>query len=91
SFIEGYGLPVVEAAASGLPVVASDIPVLREIAGAFARFVDPNDALGWMTAIEALAAPASALRADLAARLAGYEAPSWSAYFDRVEAVLAGL
>lgn len=91
SFAEGYGLPVLEAAACGLPVVASDIPVIREVAGPFARFVDPNDALGWMTAVEALAAPDSALRADLAARLAGYEPPGWGGYFERIEAALAGL
>ncbi|MET0257904.1 MAG: glycosyltransferase family 1 protein [Methylobacterium sp.] len=91
SFAEGYGLPVLEAAACGLPVVAADVPVLREIAGPFARFVDPNDALGWMTAVEDLAAPDSAPRADLAARLVGYAAPGWEGYFDRVEAVLAEL
>ncbi len=41
SFTEGYGIPVVEAAASGLPVIASDIAVHREIADGFALFRDP--------------------------------------------------
>jgi glycosyltransferase involved in cell wall biosynthesis len=38
---EGFGLPVVEAMASGCPVVASGIPVLREICGPAGQFCDP--------------------------------------------------
>jgi len=40
---EGFGLPVLEAMARGVPVVCSDIPVLREVAGEVALFVDPAD------------------------------------------------
>lgn len=44
SFVEGFGLPLVEALQRGLPVIASDIPVFREVAGDFAEYFDPYDA-----------------------------------------------
>jgi len=43
SFYEGFGLPPLEAMACGTPVVASDIPVFREILQDAALLVDPND------------------------------------------------
>jgi glycosyltransferase involved in cell wall biosynthesis len=40
---EGFGLPVLEAARRGVPVVCSDLPVLREVAGPAAIYVDPTE------------------------------------------------
>jgi glycosyltransferase involved in cell wall biosynthesis len=36
---EGFGLPLVEAAHYGIPIICSDIPVFREIAGEYATYV----------------------------------------------------
>ena len=44
---EGFGLPVVEAMACGTPVVASDIPVLREVGGDAAVYCPVGDVSSW--------------------------------------------
>lgn len=50
---EGFGLPVVEAMACGTPVIASDIPALREVGGSAAIYCPPGDVSRW---VETLAA-----------------------------------
>lgn len=56
SLHEGYGLPVLEAMETGAPVVASDIPSIREIAGDAVAYVSrPLDPDGWRAAFARLA------------------------------------
>ncbi len=42
SYVEGFGLPLVEAMQRGLPVMASNIPVFREVGGDFVAYFDPD-------------------------------------------------
>lgn len=51
SFAEGLGIPVLEAKAAGLKVIASDLPALREIAADDTVFLNPLDGPGWRSAI----------------------------------------
>lgn len=43
SLYEGFGIPAIEAMSMGCPVIASDIPVLREVCGDAALYTDPYD------------------------------------------------
>lgn len=56
SRVESFGMPVLEALASRLPVLCSDIPAFREIAGDAAAYAPAGDPAAWATALEKLLA-----------------------------------
>jgi glycosyltransferase involved in cell wall biosynthesis len=51
---EGFGLPVAEALAAGTPVVATDMPVFREVGGGAASYARLGDTADWVHTITAL-------------------------------------
>lgn len=65
---EGFGIPLVEAMSQGTPVVVSDIPVFREVAGEAGTYVRPGDAAGFAAAVRALDDPAAWAARSAAAR-----------------------
>ena len=88
SLVEGYGLPLIEALASGTPVIASDLPVFHEIGQEVPDFIDPLDGPAWQAAIESFAQDDSAARNAQVVRLARYRAPTWDDHFGSVDAWL---
>jgi glycosyltransferase involved in cell wall biosynthesis len=70
---EGFGLPVVEALACGAPVLASDLPVLREVGGDAVVYCPVGDVRAWADAAAAMlarpdAVPPARVRAERASR-----------------------
>jgi len=84
SFAEGFGLPVVEALELGTPVIASDLPVFREIAGDIPTYLDSSDASAWKDAIRSflMDCPERMRQLD---RIRAYRAPGWTTHFKIVD------
>jgi glycosyltransferase involved in cell wall biosynthesis len=88
SFAEGYGLPVVEALTAGVPVIASDIPVFREICRSGATLISPLDGERWLEAIRGFTSAGSRTgRAQTAAAAPA----SWEDYFTGIDGFVSAL
>ncbi len=80
---EGFGLPLAEALACGAAVVASDLPVLREVGGPAAVYCPVGEVAAWTAAASALIVRPESAPAR-AARLAQGRRYSWTAHADAV-------
>lgn len=56
SYIETFGLPLLEAAITGMPIIAADLPYAREVLEGYegVTFIKHDDPKAWATAIENL-------------------------------------
>jgi glycosyltransferase involved in cell wall biosynthesis len=91
SFVEGYGLPIIESAALGTPVISGNHPVFKEVSQGCAIQLDPTDGPGWREHILALAGPDSPRRQPRIAPLDGFSPPLKEAYFGSVRTFLADI
>ena len=85
SQFEGFGLPLLEALALGVPTVASDLPVLREVGRDHVRWVKGHDEREWASAVKAILAMTTAERCEWAER-ARRAASAWT--WDRASSAL---
>lgn len=88
SFAEGFGLGLVEALTYHTPVIASDLPVFKEIAGEIPDYAAPLDGAQWETLVLDYAKVNSPLRRAQLERLLNYSPPTWEKHFERVDAFL---
>lgn len=87
SHAEGFGLPILEAIACGCPVVASDIPVMREVGRTGCVFVDPESPADMARGIDR----AIGLTSDDDARAALVASLNWDASYAMVAAHIRAL
>jgi len=82
---EGFGLPVVEALACGAAVVASDLPVLREVGGEVATYCPVGDVPAWAAAVSKHFTDRDGIP-DRTARLAWVARFRWANHADTIAA-----
>lgn len=85
TFVEGYGLPLVEALSLNVPVIASNLNVFHEIAGLIPEYLDPIDGLGWYEMIRDYTQENSEKRYMQLNRARSFKQWTWDDHFALVD------
>ena len=78
---EGYGLPPIEAAALGVPVLCNDLPVYRETLGDIPVYAEASDRYLWETKIRNLAEIPKPKKTNMEN---AFDPPDWKTHFNNV-------
>ncbi|MBS1302503.1 glycosyltransferase [Loktanella sp. SALINAS62] len=78
SMAEGYGLPPIEAAALGVPVICADLPACREVMKDWPVYLKHTDRYNWEIEIKTL------VRHSPYSRNEQRDVPTWDAHFDKM-------
>lgn len=80
SYIETFGLPLIEAAMMGMPILAADLPYAREVLDGYegVKFIKYGDHEAWAQAIDHLEKGKRYKPLDISAR------PGWSELFKNI-------
>jgi glycosyltransferase involved in cell wall biosynthesis len=92
AFVEGYGMPLIEALSVGCPVIASNLRVFRELAADIPEYIHPLDGKAWREAIlDYSAQPELPRRTNQRQRLSAFKTPTWAEHFVVVDRLLESL
>ncbi|MCP4748083.1 MAG: glycosyltransferase family 4 protein [Desulfobacteraceae bacterium] len=93
TFAEGYGLPLIEALSHGIPVIASNLAIFREIAHDIPEYIDPLDGKKWKNMIINYSQKNSIIREKQLKRIQyrnryATEAPSSECFADLISQII---
>lgn len=87
SFVEGWGMPIVEAIAAKVPVVCSDIEAHRESGQNLVKYIQIDDSLTWKKTILKLTS-SNELQEEILSTQSKYHFPTWNEHFIKLDSIL---
>jgi glycosyltransferase involved in cell wall biosynthesis len=84
SFAEGFGLPLIEAASLGVPIICGENDIYREILGDYPLYLNVDNSYVWEKEILERAGRNRESEAERQARAGTVKIPTWDEHFDRI-------
>jgi len=84
SLAEGFGLPLIEAARSGVPIICGENAIYREILGDYPLYLNVDNSYLWSQRILGRAGRKRESEAERQMRGGTVKIPTWDAHFDRI-------